>query len=199
MSIQQNINQLIGLTGTAMMLSPQLRQKVEDTTKLRKLAKEESSLKTLQEASHKEMKSEQYIKTTHRINELRGIKDPSELDKAELLALQNERTDFLAARDERFNRLVEIAKERSLIDPTPENIEAARTMQTTKSWKKTIQQRGKQKRDGLNEAVQEGQTRVQNKQQTEEFQQKIGVREQIGFKPLSEHRDFRRRLKDDSE
>ena len=197
MSIQQNINQLIGLTGTAMMLNPQLRQRAEDNTKLRKLDKEEAGLNALQEASKQQMSSKEYRDATIRINELKNLENPTKLEQTELKTLQNARIDFFAARDERFNRLTEISDERAKLRPTEENIAEAQRMRESNSFRKTFKEK-RNRKYGLDEAVKEGQERVQNKQQTEDFQVKVGVREQIGFKPLSEHRDFRRRLNDDT-
>lgn len=56
MSIQQNVNQLLAMTGTAMMLSPGLRQKQEDRKISRQLDKESDVLTARQEALNKTYK-----------------------------------------------------------------------------------------------------------------------------------------------
>jgi hypothetical protein len=174
MSIQQNVNQLLTMAGTAAMLSPQLRQKAEDRTKLGKLDKEESSLNKLQESDYKVMKSKEYAYTTKRINELKKIENPSDDQKTELSALQNERAAFHDARDERFNRLFEIATERAEINPTPENIEEARTYRTTVAWKKTLEERKKRKREEAMEHMrQEGQNKLDQKTEFEKFRESL--------------------------
>lgn len=174
MSIQQNVNQLLAMAGTATMLSPQLRQRAEDRTKLRKLDKEESGLTKLQESDSALMKSPEYIRTTKRINELKELENPSDLDKTELSALLTERTDFLTARDERFNRLVEIANERAELDPTEENIGEARTSSTSKSWKKALKERSKQKREeAMQHMQQEGQNKLEQKSEFDKFRESL--------------------------
>lgn len=174
MSIQQNVNQLLTMAGTAAMLSPQLRQKAEDRTKLGKLDKEESSLKKIQESDYKIMQSPEYARTSQRIGELQKIENPSDADKTELSALLNERNDFLAARNERFTRLAEIADERSKISPTKENIEEARTYRTNQSWKKTLEERKKVKREqAMQHMKQEGQNKLDQKTEFEKFKESL--------------------------
>lgn len=51
MSIQQNVNQLLTMAGTAAMLSPQLRQKAEERTAARKLEAQEKALSEQEKVS----------------------------------------------------------------------------------------------------------------------------------------------------
>lgn len=174
MSIQQNVNQLLTMAGTAAMLSPQLRQKTEDNTKLRKLDKEESGLNKLQESDYKLMTSKEYARTTSRIKYLKGLENPSDDQKLELSSLQNERTAFHDARDERFNRLAEIADERAELSPTKENIEAARNFRTTGAWKQALEERSKRKREEAMEHMrQEGQNKLEQKTEFEKFKESL--------------------------
>lgn len=176
MSIQQNVNQLLTMAGTAAMLSPQLRQKAEDNTKLRKLDKEESGLSEIQKSDIEIMNSPEYARTTQRINELKDIENPSDNQKTELLALQNERNDFLAARNERFNRLAEIANERAELNPTKENIKEARNYRTTQSYKKTLQERNKLKREeAMQRMRQEGQNKIDQKTEFDKFRESLSA------------------------
>lgn len=62
MSIQQNINQLFAMAGTATMLSPQLRQKAEDRAALAKLSKQEKALSEQEKVSTEQNKKFAQVK-----------------------------------------------------------------------------------------------------------------------------------------
>lgn len=197
MSIQQNINQLIGLAATATAIyqhTPSQVAKHEKETALKKTVDKENILKAKMDEAHSrdEESKKAYQawekKQKRRKNPKSGERgptyDPHQIN-ADLSNLQLE--------------MAKVYKERYDIDPTPETYKEMQNYLDMAVRNDNIYQQAQYaKSEGYKQAVQEGQTRVQNKQQTEEFQQKIGVREKIGFKPLSEHRDFRRRLNDDT-
>lgn len=191
MSIQQSVNQLIGLAATASALyahSP-AGQKAAHIKDLK--AKEQVLTEQLTTAEKQRAAEETALGGRTDVAGTKGVVGAETEAKV-------------------YSELLDVFEERFDLDPTEENLKkitdatiraegsAAAAEAKRKAYQTTQERFAKARRSGLQEAIKEGQARVQNKQQTEEFQRKVGVREQIGFKPLSERRDFRRRLNDDT-
>ena len=152
MSIQQNVNQLLAMTGTAMMLSPGIRQKAEDRSALRKLGKEEKNLQTLQKES---MSKEAKLERAHRQGRIANLQEKLKTETneklieeytTELSALTKAEESFKTDIAARFDRLADIAEERLMINPSKENIEEYRAYQNTKNWKDVLTERKQRKK-----------------------------------------------------
>lgn len=178
MSIQQNVNQLLTMAGTAAMLSPQLRQKTEDNTKLRKLDKEEAGLMKIQEDELEASRSPEALLKRRKIMTYRERLEKGEtlsnIEKTEYEVLDKEAHDTQDARNERRIRLLEIANERAELSPTKENIEAARNLRKDKGAIEVLQEKGKRKREeALQHMKQEGQNKLDQKTEFEKFKESL--------------------------
>lgn len=178
MSIQQNVNQLLTMAGTAAMLSPQLRQKAEDRTKLGKLDKEESSLMKIQEDERIASRSPETLMKRHKLMTYRERLDKGETlsdkEKTEYEVIDKELHDTQDARNERRIRLLEIANERAELNPTKENIEAARILRQNKGAIEVLQEKGKKIRaQALEHMKQEGQNKLDQKTEFEKFRESL--------------------------
>lgn len=171
MNIQSNINQLLGLGATVSTLykhSPEGQKK--------------SALKANQA-------KEQILKEQLYVSEKQGVdteaKFSGRTDVTNMAGVVAAET-----KAEVYSELKDLYKERFGLDPTEENLQKitaiskrAEVVQQTaeakqEAYNKTME-RYKRARptDGLQKAIQEGQVRMQNKQATEDFQRKVGVRD----------------------
>lgn len=209
MSIQQNINQLIGLAATAGTLGRSIKQQglaLEEQKKQTEQSKPENIAKAQHEAAVKK----NLEKKTALQDQLAGAEKARASAKTD-----EERLEISNTIASIYDSYEEVLREQFSLEPNAnpnifKDIAGAKTRgdihrniakihEGNITAEKERQMAEMEAKMGLAKAIQEGQAKVQNKQQTEDFQKKVGVREQIGFKPLSEHRDFRRRLNNDTE
>jgi hypothetical protein len=144
MSIQQNINQLLTMAGSAAMLSPQLRQKAEDRKALKALEKETTEYEAGVNAL-RESKNEQFKETLKNVSPLIRKLESADLDNLSseeisgyldklketehLWDPENERYKaeeefYKKSRRELDKKKLHLLEEKARIQPTSENVKA---------------------------------------------------------------------------
>lgn len=171
MNIQSNINQLLGLGATVSTLykhSPEGQKK--------------SALKANQE-KEKILTEQLTVAEKQRAAEETALGGRTDVAGTKGVVAAETSAEV-------YSELKDLYKERFDLDPTEENLKKLTTLSTRaegsaavaeakrKAYQNTQERFAKARpRDGLQEAIQEGQVRVQNKQATEDFQRKVGVRD----------------------
>lgn len=171
MNIQSNINQLLGLGATVSTLYKHSPEGQKKSALKANQAKEQILTEQLAVAQKQEAIAEEALGGRS------DVAGPAGVVGAETTA-------------EVYSELKDLYKERFDLDPTEENLKKITTLSSRaevsaekavakqEAYKRTMERYAKARpRDGLQEAIQEGQVRVKNKQATEDFQRKVGVRD----------------------